>query len=238
MPLKPGRFLSDHWPEQLKIADAFYTPQDVVECFVGLITEERLERIRKIAPGRTRSFIPVLENIYDRGNISAVMRSAEAFGFYEMHIIEGCEKFKESARVTQGADKWLNIYRWSTTQEALDFLKSKGVKIYATHLSQESMEIKDIPMQDDTQVALIFGNEKEGVSDTALKYCDGNILIPMKGFTQSFNISVAAALCFQEAARKSQVILGSEVQALTASYVLKSLDLSDEQIHKILQSKK
>ncbi len=236
MSLKLGRFLSDQWPEQLKIADSWYSPQQIVNTFVGLITEERLEKIQKIVPQRSSSFIPVLENIYDRGNISAVMRSAEAFGFYEMHIIEGSEKFKESARVTQGADKWLNIYRWSNTKEALSFLKERHVKIYATHLSKESMEIQDIPRGSVQQVALIFGNEKEGVTDQALEYCDGNILIPMKGFTQSFNISVAAALCFQEAAKQAKTIGSSIQEALTASYILKSLDLTDTQIYKILES--
>ncbi|MCO5114568.1 MAG: RNA methyltransferase [Bdellovibrionaceae bacterium] len=236
MSLKLGRFLSDQWPEQLKIADSWYSPQQIVNTFVGLITEERLEKIQKIVPQRSSSFIPVLENIYDRGNISAVMRSAEAFGFYEMHIIEGSEKFKESARVTQGADKWLNIYRWSNTAEALSFLKERHVKIYATHLSKESIEIQDIPRGSGQQVALIFGNEKEGVTDQALEYCDGNILIPMKGFTQSFNISVAAALCFQEAAKQAKTIGSSIQEALTASYILKSLDLTDTQIYKILES--
>ncbi len=237
MSLKLGRFLSDQWPEQLKIAENGYVPQQIVNTFVSLITEERLEKIQKIVPQRSSSFIPVLENIYDRGNISAVMRSAEAFGFYEMHIIEGSEKFKESARVTQGADKWLNIYRWSNTTETLSFLKSRHVKIYATHLSKESIEIQDIPRSSGQQVALIFGNEKEGVTDQALEYCDGNILIPMKGFTQSFNISVAAALCFQEAAKQAETIGTSIQEALTASYILKSLDLTDNQIHKILESK-
>ena len=237
MSLKLGRFLSDQWPEQLKIAENGYVPQQIVNTFVSLITEERLEKIQKIVPQRSSSFIPVLENIYDRGNISAVMRSAEAFGFYEMHIIEGSEKFKESARVTQGADKWLNIYRWSNTTETLSFLKSRHVKIYATHLSKESIEIQDIPRSSGQQVALIFGNEKEGVTDQALEYCDGNILIPMKGFTQSFNISVATALCFQEAAKQAETIGTSIQEALTASYILKSLDLTDNQIHKILESK-
>lgn len=236
MSLKPGRFLSAHWPEQLQIAQGLFTPEQVVEAFTGMITEERLEKINKIIPERSLSFIPVLENIYDRGNISAVMRSAEAFGFCEMHIIEGGEKFKESARVTQGADKWLNIYRWSTTEEALSFLRDRGVKIFATHLSKESIEIKDIQRSSGQQVALIFGNEKEGVSDRALEFCDGNILIPMKGFTQSFNISVAAALCFQEAARSVDAVGLTEQKALRASYILKSLDLSDEQICRILES--
>ena len=84
-----------------------------VEHLGPLLTSHRRERIAEVIQNRTQTVIPVLEGIYDRGNISAVMRSAEAFGLYEMHIIELSEKFKVSARVSKGADKWLNVQRHS-----------------------------------------------------------------------------------------------------------------------------
>lgn len=231
-----GRFLSEKWPQQLAVEDRVYAPAALIERFQPLITEHRMQKILKVAADRSQSFVPVLENIYDRGNISAVMRSAEAFGFYEIHIIEKGVKFKESARVSQGADKWLNIYRWRSTADALSYLKDQGAQIYATHLSKESKQIKDIEMSKDSSVALIFGNEKDGVTDEALSFCDGNILVPMRGFTQSFNISVAAALCLQEAAKVATPVNAKVQQGLVASYILKSLDLSDSQLDKIMQT--
>lgn len=232
-----GRFLSKNWPQKIQLAEHEYVPQLIIDTFSKLITEERLQKLSQVATQRSQSFVVVLESIYDRGNISAVMRSAEAFGFIDVHIIEGCDKFKESARVTQGADKWLNIYKWKNTSEALGFLKKQGVKIYATHLSQDALEVKDLNPLPVSPIALVFGNEKDGVSAEALSLCDGNVLIPMHGFTQSFNISVAAALCLQEAHKKASFVTPEVAQGLKANYILKSLDLDDRQIHKILQSK-
>lgn len=237
MSVRFDRFISKLWPKQIALNQSHYSPDQIIEVFSALITPERLQKIDEVIQKRSQTFIPVLENIYDRGNISAVMRSAEAFGFYEMHIIESGEKFKESARVTQGADKWLNIYKWKSTEECLSYLNDKKIKIYATHLSKDSIEIKDIKTKPESSVALIFGNEKDGVSNRALEFCDGNVLIPMLGFTQSFNISVAAALCLQEAAKKSFTTSEQNQLALKATYILKSIDLTDIHMDKILKSK-
>jgi tRNA (guanosine-2'-O-)-methyltransferase len=160
----------------------------------GFLTEHRCQRIKEVIESRTTSVIPVLEGIYDRGNISAVMRSAEAFGLYEMHVIELSEKFKVSARVSKGADKWLDVQRSKNTRECLVKLKDRGYKIYATHLDEKSVSIETLDFTQPS--ALVFGNEKLGVTQDVLDLCDQSVIVPMYGFVQSFNISVAAALSF------------------------------------------
>ena len=112
-------FLSSNWPKQVRILEQNIDIQKVIEKFSFLLTEQRLKKIERVVSQRSNSLIPVLENIYDRGNISAVMRSAEAFGFYDFHIIYSVAPFKESARVTQGADKWLNVKKGNQTETAL-----------------------------------------------------------------------------------------------------------------------
>lgn len=196
----------------------------VIEALSSFVSEGRKTKIDKVLSERSSYFVPILEGLYDRGNISAVMRSAEAFGFYKMHIIETCEKFKESQRVTQGADKWLDIYRWKNTASCFKNLKSAGFKIYTTHLSEEAQHIEDLDFENH-KIAVVLGNEKEGVSKEALELADGNVLLPMVGFTQSFNISVAAALSFQRAYLKKPKKIGfAELERLKALYYLRSIN--------------
>lgn len=120
------------------------------------------------------------------------MRSAEGLGYQHVHIIDTSENFKESNRVTQGAEKWLDVHVWPDTRECLGTLKQSGCKVYVTHLKR-ARDLRDIAF--DGPALLVFGNEKEGVSETALEFADERVQLPMWGFSQSFNISVAAALC-------------------------------------------
>ncbi len=224
--------LSPNWPFKIQILEKEFDVTRIISTFDFLVTEARKQKIERIVKLRSRSCVPILENIYDRGNTSAVMRSAESFGFFDFHIIDKSKDFKESSRVTQGADKWLNVNRSTNTYKTLTKLKIRGVKIYTTALTQTAIEIKDLDFSSD--VAFVFGNEKDGVSKEALDLSDGNILIPMVGFTQSFNISVAAALCFQEARKISRTVSEEEANALKASYILNSLQLSHDQMLSLL----
>ena len=201
-----------------------YQSDEVVLKLVQFLTSERMGKINDVVCKRSDFFVPVLETLYDRGNISAVMRSSEAFGFYKIHIIEQMgEAFKESKRVTQGADKWLEVKRWSETKSCLEFLKKDGYKIFTTSLSDDAKSFTDIDFSQKT--AIILGNEKDGVSKEALKLSDCNVHLPMEGFTQSFNISVAAALCFLLAKLKSPPLIDQDEQErLKALYILKTLD--------------
>jgi tRNA (guanosine-2'-O-)-methyltransferase len=159
-----------------------------------LLTPERVEKINKVVEERTFNIVAVLEDIYDRGNASAVMRSAEALGIGLVHSIEPGEKFKESQRASAGADKWVEIKRWKSTQEFIAQIKSEKKQLLVTHLHAASKPISEIDFSKPT--AIVFGNEKTGASAELVQAADACILLPMVGFVQSYNISVAAALCF------------------------------------------
>lgn len=209
--------------QAIDFADFSIEPDKVLELLSDFITEERKEKTDVVLSNRSSFFVPVLEGLYDRGNISAVMRSAEAFGFYNMHIVETSEDFKESQRVTQGADKWLNVTKWKKTKSCIQSLKDSGYKVFTTHMSEKAVSFDDLDLSQKT--AVIFGNEKEGVSQEALDLSDGNVLLPMAGFTQSFNISVAAALSFQRAFLKEpKKIDASEKKMLKALYYLRTIN--------------
>lgn len=198
-----------------------------------LLTEERRARIEQVVQARCFSNVVVLENIYDRGNASAVMRSAEAFGLGQVHLIELGEKFKESQRTTAGADKWVELKKWKSSKDCIQALKAQGKQIVVTHLDSTSKPISEVDFSKPS--ALVLGNEKEGVSQEMIEAADHRVLIPMEGFVQSYNISVAGALCFYQmylsrksgAGRNGDLNL-NQIEILKAIYTLRTLDSSTD----------
>ena len=159
---------------------------------------ERKARIDEVVANRTRTLTVVMEALCDPQNVNAVLRTCEAFGVQEIHVIEGPMKvYDPNKKISQNADKWLDVRRWTSTRDCLEFLRSEHFKIYATHLGQDSVGLADLSFA--PRVALVFGNEHRGVSDEAAAMADANFTIPMLGFTQSFNVSVAAAITLARA---------------------------------------
>lgn len=190
------------------------------------LTEARRRRIDEVIKLRTMHVMPVVEGLYDRGNISAVMRSAEAFGFLDFHIIETSDRFKEANRVTRGADKWLCVEKSKTTQSAVRSIRDRGYRIYATHLDSAAKPLTSVDLSQ--PFALVFGNEKDGISKEMIEAADERVILPMRGFVQSFNISVAAAVAFasitEVAGSHFQSLNSEEQKLLRAHYTLCTLE--------------
>lgn len=210
----------------------FVSYQDIIREIGPLVTNERRMRIDEVVEGRNFSISVVLENLYDRGNGSAVMRTAEAFGYQKFEIIEKGEKFKVANRVASGAEKWLHRRHWKDTSSCIQQLKKEGYRICVTSLDA-SQPIQDVDWTIPT--ALVLGNEKEGVSPEMLKESDLRVIIPMSGFVQSFNISVAGALSLYHIAEYRKTKLGKHAdvteeqkQILKALYYMKTLDSAPE----------
>lgn len=202
------------------------TAAQIIQWLLPFVTEERACRLKEVVAGRQLDVFTVLENIYDRGNISAVMRSAEAFGFIRFHIIESEQaRFKAANRVTRGADKWVDVDVLASTAASLKKLKSEGIKVYATSL-KATKDISDIDFS--VPCALVIGNEKEGISDEMAAEADDLFKIEMRGFSQSFNLSVAAALCFyhisRERGRNFKPPSAKEQELLLANYLLRTVE--------------
>ncbi|MGZ3725346.1 MAG: TrmH family RNA methyltransferase [Pseudobdellovibrio sp.] len=208
------------------------TTKDVMTHIFPLLTPERQEKIARVAAGRCFDISVVLESIYDRGNISAVMRTAEGLGFSNFHIIETFEKFKNANRVTQGADKWVEAKKWKSTSEYIQFAKKNKIRICVTSL-EAAKPIHEIDFS--TPLALVLGNEKDGVSKEMLEAADERVIIPMPGFVQSFNISVAGALClyqiYQDRLRRLghvEDVTPEQIEILKAHYALRTMDSAEE----------
>ena len=201
-----------------------------------LLTPERQAKIERVASQRCFDISVVLESIYDRGNISAVMRTAEGLGFADFHIIETAEKFKNANRVTQGADKWVESRKWKSTTEAIKYFKENKIRICVTSL-EAAKPLHEVDFS--TPLALVLGNEKDGASKEIIEAADERVIIPMPGFVQSFNISVAGALCLYQISqsrlkqRGTNVDVTSEqIRILKAQYALRTLDSADSILSK------
>lgn len=185
------------WAEKLTVGSLEVSCEDVIRLLGPHMTEVRGERLDKVLNHRSLHIVPVLENIYDKGNVSAVMRSSEAFGFLRMCLVDAPgAKFKAANRVSKGAEKWLDTLSYPDPVSVVKDLKKDGYQIWATDLDTDET-IDTIDWTKPT--AVVLGNEKDGVSPEMKKLVDGRFRIPMLGFSQSFNISVAASLIFYRA---------------------------------------
>jgi tRNA (guanosine-2'-O-)-methyltransferase len=178
--------------------DVRLSPKRVIALLRPHMTDRRLRRIREVVTERTRSVVPVIEGLVNTGNVSAVMRSAEALGYQDVHVVKGDnERYKHSERTAGGAQRWLDVWRWADAAGAAAHLRDAGYRLAATHLHADTVPIRDLDFTEPT--ALIFGNEDAGVSEAMMAEVDVACEVPLPGFTESFNVSVAAAVALYHA---------------------------------------
>ena len=178
--------------------------EKLLQYFEGYLTEKRKALFKKVLKDRTRHFTVVLEDIFQSHNTSAVVRTCDIFGIQDIHVIENKYNQKVSKHVAKGSQKWLSINRYKSdgdnTKTCLESLKSKGYQIIATTPHNNSCLLEDFDIN--KKSAFVFGVEAEGVSDYVKQNADGYLKIPMVGFTESLNISVAAAIILQKITSK------------------------------------
>jgi tRNA (guanosine-2'-O-)-methyltransferase len=173
----------------------------------GFLGPERKARIDAVVSGRTRTLTVVMEAFCDPQNVNAVLRTCEAFGIQALHAIEGPMKpYERNKQISQNADKWLDVRRWASTRECLEHLRAEGFAIYVTHLEDGSRPLGELSFAG--KVALVFGNEHRGVSEEARALSDASYAIPMRGFVQSLNVSVAAAISIAKAVERREAERG------------------------------
>jgi tRNA (guanosine-2'-O-)-methyltransferase len=225
--------MHDRFPytDPLTIGGRHFTAEAILAELEPYVTEPRREKMAGVIAGRTYSVVPVVEGLFDRGNVSAVVRSAESMGYQALHVIELSKKFKQAERVTQGAEKWMDIHKWKATEDCYAHLRERGYRILAAHVD-DARPIGDYSFDEPT--AIVFGNEREGVTRETLDAADGRVVVPMSGFSQSFNISVAAALTLYHVREQRARLLGthgdlSEEQrrVLTAVYYMRSVEQAE-----------
>lgn len=168
----------------------------LLEYLEGFITENRKNGFLRVLKNRTKHLTIAMEDVYQLHNTSAVMRSCEVFGIQELNVIEQRFGKRIDKEIALGAEKWVDINRFSSIQDCLDDLKSKGYQIIATTPHNDSCMIDEFDVT--KKSAIFFGTEKLGLSEEIMQQADGFLKIPMVGFTESLNISVSAAIVIQD----------------------------------------
>jgi tRNA (guanosine-2'-O-)-methyltransferase len=182
-----------------------FGPEQVCRILEPMLTPERVARIDHVLDSRLASIATVVEDTYDPHNVAATIRTTEALGIQELHVIEPGDKFSQAKGVTRGAHKWLDIARWVEPAAAIAALRDRGFRVLAT-LPDAPESIDDVDAS--APLAIAFGNEHAGLSATAIAACDGAIRVPMYGFSESFNLSVTVGLAMTHVAARRRAHLG------------------------------
>ncbi|NQT76124.1 MAG: RNA methyltransferase [Bacteroidetes bacterium] len=180
------------------------TKQALLSYLEGFITEHKRSLFDQLIKNRTRHITVVLEDIYQSQNASAVLRSCDCYGIQDVHIIENKNIYSIDPDVALGSSKWLNLIKYNQGEEntlaCFNALREAGYRIVATTPHKEDKLLDELDLS--SKVALVFGTELEGLSGTAIEDADEYVKIPMYGFTESFNISVSAAIILHHLTEK------------------------------------
>ncbi|EJF34989.1 RNA methyltransferase, TrmH family [Capnocytophaga sp. oral taxon 335 str. F0486] len=180
--------------------------QELLTYLEHFITEERKERFLQVISARTNHFTVAMEDVFQMHNTSAVVRTCEVFGVQQAHSIEGRFGKRLDAKIAMGAQKWVDVFRYNDTQSCIEALRAQGYQIVATTPHKDAYFLNDFDIS--KKSVFFFGTEKEGLSEQVLSQADTYLKIPMVGFTESLNISVAVAIVLQQLTdklRRSQV---------------------------------
>ena len=169
------------------------------------ITEKRQEKFDRVVANRQHDLAILLENVHDKHNIGAVLRSCDSVGIADVYVLftmEGLDQkyFKVGQQASSGALKWVRTHFYRDREACFKEVRKKYKHILGTHLDSKAKSLYDLDLSEST--LLVFGNEHQGITDETLKHLDGNFIIPQMGMVQSLNISVACAVTLYEVARQ------------------------------------
>ncbi len=214
--------------------------QRLIKHLSQFVSLNRQKRMDDVLQNRTRFLSVILEDIYQPHNASAVLRSCECLGVQDIHIIEKANRYRVNPDIALGAAQWLTLYHHENIKSCFNELKNQGYQIAAMTLSDDSLNIDELDLSQKT--AICFGTEENGLSDSAIIFSDVKVKIPMVGFTQSFNISVSAAISLYTLTQKlhrsnlNWQLTEEEKTALKINWLIKSTPGGDKIKEKFLSN--
>ena len=216
--------------------------EDLKNSLEAMLTAERINRIDTVLAHRTRNITVVLDRVYHEHNISAVLRSADAFGIQRVHLIG--KGFSSQRGISLGTERWVEVEQREEAKELVDKLKGESFKLVSlvpplakdqmgtNRIEKEPVPVLSLPF--DQKLAFVFGSEGEGISEDLYLNCDIPAYIPMFGFVESLNVSVACALTLYSAfiakgefEQKAKTLTAEEKSDLRWDWIKKSVANSD-----------
>ncbi len=175
----------------------------------ALVSPARRARVEGMLAARLGSVVAVAESVRRRHNASAILRTCEAFGVHEVHLVTA--GFRASPGAARGAERWVLRRRFDTTTQSLEELKRRGFRVYVADFWPDAFTPETVPV--DAPLAVVFGSEVRGVSDEARALADGAVMIPMVGLTASLNVSVSAAIILRTITERRRALVGADLSA-------------------------
>ncbi len=172
------------------------------------ITDQRKERFQSVASNRQLDLTILLENVHDPHNIGAVMRTCDAVGIQEIHVLYteenlNPESFSVGKSSSTGVRKWIDVHFYSDLDDCIKTLRQRYDNLVGTHLSKKASSIYQTDFTE--SMVVVFGNEHAGITEELVAHLDANVFIPQKGMVQSLNISVACAVTLYETLRQREL---------------------------------
>lgn len=180
-----------------------FPARDVLE---EVVSPERVARIDHVLTHRLVSLTAVFENIFDPHNVGACLRTCEGFGLQDAHVITEQHGYKPPTSITMSSDRWMTLHRHKTTAGCVEALRAQGFELWVSDLEAESA-LSDLPLP--PKLAIVMGNERDGITETMRAAADRRFVLPMTGMVQSFNLSVALALCLNGTVDRWRARLGA-----------------------------
>lgn len=203
-------------------------PAVIARVLEDFVTPERSARLRAVLASRIASVTVVMDAPHDPHNGAAVLRSCDAFGVQRLHIVERIEPFLASNTVARGSERWVDVRTHPSPAHAIAALRASGHELVATHPEGELVpaDLATLP-----RFALVLGNERTGIVDELRAACRRSVRIPMRGFAESLNVSVTAAILLQHATtgrtgdldEREQAILYARALVLTIPHAAEIL---------------
>lgn len=203
-----------------------HDPRRVIELLEPLVLERRRERLLAVIGARLSSVQVVFDAPHDPHNGAAVVRSCEAFGVQHVNVIERKEPFLLASSVSRGSEKWIDLRRWPRAEEAIAALQADGFELVGAHAEGElaPQDLASIP-----RLAIVLGNERDGIAADLERACSRRVRVPMRGFVESLNVSVVAAVLLASATTARPGDLSeAERQRLYARGLYLSVEKADE----------
>ena len=188
-------------------------------------TSRRQERLEQVLRRRQVDLTVILEDVHDRHNAGAVLRSCDAVGVLDVHLVYVLDEppRKQFARTSSAsAAKWMRFHWHDSIEECYEAIRATGKRILVAALTDEAVDLHDVDMAQ--PIALLFGNEQRGASPDAIALSDGSLYIPMMGMVESLNISVACAVTLYEAQRQLAAAGRYETNSLSESEISEILE--------------
>jgi len=209
-------------------------PGRALEVLGPFVLPERIARMNLALDARTTYVAPVLEHLHDPHNIGACVRTMDALGLHEFHVIkqppgpvidDGRQNRMRLGRdITRGSEKWLDMHIYDDPATAYKALKARGFRIAVTDIHGDRPAYTPLTVPLDQPLAVVFGNEHEGVTQLARDAADMRLMLPMHGFVESLNVSVATALIMGRLRERVDCEIAAEQRALTAELRTATLD--------------